>query len=477
MKNIFKQGISALFTLYLVVACSPMDTNDYSLGKTPTEDQLAFTANPTSAKPNIIDLKNESKLTGVAVWDFGNGATSKGEAVKASYPFKGTYTITMTLYTQGGSAFTTKEVIITEDDMSLLDTPMYNALTGGANKSEGKTWVYDQYHAGNFGVSGVDWEWHCSANEKEGSSLYTQEFTFIQIGVKMLWKNNGSIYTNSAGVEDLKAKGYPNSVKSPVDDFDVEYAPKTAYTFTLDEASKTLSLSDGAFLGHYAGTSVYEIVKLTEDELYVKCKSTLENGNTWWYRFVPKEKNVKPEIPLKAAVLNEDFEGAKMKIVFKDQDMKRFIPGYDNPAPVPVNSSKKVCLYEKSSAFYSSISFTAANYKFDLSSINKVKMKVYIPDYNDYKKVYEVAGDWVAFNQLQKQVAVKLQDSSLGDDAYTTQTEIVKSNLQVGTWLELEFDFSLVKDRQDYDKILIQFGAEGHAGEGIFFFDDFSFDK
>jgi hypothetical protein len=32
-----------------------------------------------------------------------------------------------------------------------------------------------------------------------------------------------------------------------------------------------------------------------------------------------------------------------------------------------------------------------------------------------------------------------------------------------------------VKDRKDYDKIVIQFGAEGHAAPGIFFFDDFYF--
>ena len=55
--------------------------------------------------------------------------------------------------------------------------------------------------------------------------------------------------------------------------------------------------------------------------------------------------------------------------------------------------------------------------------------------------------------------------------------KIVKANLQKDRWLELEFDFSSVKDRKDYDKIVIQFGGEGHAAPGIFFFDDFSFNK
>ena len=73
------------------------------------------------------------------------------------------------------------------------------------------------------------------------------------------------------------------------------------------------------------------------------------------------------------------------------------------------------------------------------------------------------------------QLAVKLQDSDLEGNACRTQTEIVKADLEMNRWLELEFDFSGVAERTDYDKIVIQFGAEGHAGPGFFFFDDFSF--
>ncbi len=102
-------------------------------------------------------------------------------------------------------------------------------------------------------------------------------------------------------------------------------------------------------------------------------------------------------------------------------------------------------------------------------------MKVYIPSYNDYTTVANVAGNWIPVNQLQKQVAVKLQNSEAGGNAWETQTEVVKKDIPTDKWVELEFDFSAVKDRTDYDKIVIQFGAEGHAAPGIFFFDDFSF--
>ncbi len=482
MKNIFKLGLIALMTSIAMSSCDPQENDDHSLGAKPLESQMAFAATPTSDKANVIELKNESSVKGVVTWDFGNGGTAKGETVKAEYPFKGDYTIAMTLYTTGGATTITKVVSIANDDMSLLDTPMYNALTGGAANLAGKTWVFDQYHAGHFGVGpgighpeydGTPKWWSCPANGKLECSLYTQEFTFIQVGVKMIWKNNGKIYTNGAGKDAL---GKPSTVPG-AGDFDVEYTPKESYTYTLDEANKTLTLSDGGFFGHYTGTSTYIIRKLTEDELYLEVVSTVEKDNGWWYRFVPKEKNVKPVVPVKAVKLKEDFENTKLTIDFAREEMGKLDSIYANPAPVPVNTSKRVYLYEKSTGFYSNISFTAADYKFDLTKVNKVRMKVYIPSYNDYTTVANVAGDWITVNKLQKQIAVKLQNSETGGSAWETQVEVVKKDILTDKWVELEFDFSSAKTRQDFDKIVIQFGAEGHAAPGIFFFDDFSFDE
>lgn len=476
MKRYFCKTFVVCLALLGLASCAPQENDDHELGALPQESQLAFSATPT-AKANVIELKNESSVKGVVTWDFGNGGTAKGDVATAQYPFKGEYTVAMTLYNVGGATTITKVISIAEDDMSLLDTPMYNALTGGADNLSGKTWVFDQYHAGHFGVGPADdsspsW-WSCPANGKLESSLYTQEFTFVQVGVQFIWKNNGSVYTNEAGKNAL---GKPATVP-PAGDYDVEYVPGEGLTYTLDETNKLLTLSDGAFMGHYAGTSTYTILKLTEDELYLKASSTVESGNGWWYRFVPKDKNVAPEIPVEAKALAEDFEGGEaLSVNFVPQDMGELGPIYSNPAPVQANTSSKVYLYEKSDAFYSNISFTA-DYKFDLTEINKVRMKVYLPSYNDYTTVADVAGDWITVNQLQKQVAVKLQNSETGDSAWETQTEIVKKDIPTDQWVELEFDFSGVKERVDYDKIVIQFGAEGHAAPGIFFFDDFSFDK
>jgi len=482
MKNIIKIGTLAILSFFVMTSCDPQQGSDYALGAMPTSDQLDFTVTPTAAKANVIDFKNNSKIKGVAIWDLGNGTKGKGEALQTSYPLKGDYTITMTLYTSGGSNTITKTVKIVNDDMSLLNTPMYNSLTGGAANLNGKTWVFDQYHDGHFGVGPFDattpsW-WSCPAEGKTKSCLYSQEFTFTQVGVKMVWKNNGNVYSNAPGVTALAALGHASSAAALDGDFDIAYVPKTAYTFALNETAKTITLSDGGFFGHFAGTSTYQILKISDTELYLKCVSTVEPGNGWWYRLIPKELNIKPIIPTKAVALAEDFEGATSKVAFVAQDMgTHTIAGYSNPAPVGINSTSKVYLYEKSTAFYSNISYTATGYKFDLSSLNKVHLKVFIPSFNDYNTVANTAGSWISMNKLQTQVAVKLQNNGLGGNAYTTQTEIVQANLTKDVWLDLTFDFSNVATRIDYDKIVIQFGAEGHAAPGIFYFDDFSFTK
>ncbi|MDR2969196.1 MAG: PKD domain-containing protein [Tannerellaceae bacterium] len=296
MKNILKSGLLVLITLFALASCDPQESNDYSLGPVPQESQLSFTATPSSGKPNVIVFQDASSVPGVALWELGNGSTAKGSSAQAEYPFAGTYTITMTLYTSGGSATVTNTVTIAQDDMSLLDTPMYNALTGGAANLEGKTWVFDRYNNGHFGVGPADagnpdW-WSCPAEGKNGASLYTQEFTFTQVGIKLEWKNNGYIYTNAAGKDALGGEFVDNP--GGAGDFDVKYAPKSAYTFALNETDKTITLSDGAFFGFYTGNSTYEILSLTDDVLYVKSRSTVEAGNGWFFRFIPKEKNVKP---------------------------------------------------------------------------------------------------------------------------------------------------------------------------------------
>ena len=300
MKKILNSILLLATAGALLFSCRPMDLDIHGLGPAPEESQLAFTSSPNATTPNIVVLKNTSSVAGVALWDLGNGTTMKGDEVTATYPFKGDYTVTMSLYTTGGSATISKVISIAEDDYGLLDTPGFNALTGGADATDGKTWVFARYTYGHFGVGDINaapevngpaW-WQCDPKGKEGCSLYDNEYTFIQKGTKLIWKNNGYIYTNENGMNHLGIAGEANAA---VGDFDVPYVPADNLTFSLDEDNMTLTLSGNAFFGFYTGDSVYRIMRLTEHEMYVWCGSAAEPGNAWYFILVPKDELAEPE--------------------------------------------------------------------------------------------------------------------------------------------------------------------------------------
>lgn len=498
MRNIFKQGFWVLLSAIMFAACSPQEDDKYSLGElgTVTPDIVSFSQAPSPTSNNVIIFTNTSKVNSpvTAVWDLGNGSTARGNKVTGSYPMKGDYTVTLTLYGADGSSASRSEVIhIEEDDFGLISTPAYVNLTGGIDNPKGKTWVFDQYNnftkevaeATGFDIKGhmglgprnsysQEW-WGAPPNEKKDWKLYDFRFTFIQEGARLIIETAGEGYGRKASAATI---GGFNVTGSSGDDVFFPYEGGS-YTFSIDESGQypVLTLSGNAFMGYYCGTQDYEIIYQTDKVMALRVDNQVE-GQDWIFVYCLEELNI-AEPPIvkepKAKPLFEDFESGKLTVNFVTQDMGPLSGIVDNPAPIPINTSNKVYRYQKTTAFYSNLSFTASDYKFDLTRQNKIRLKVYIPSYNDYETENAVAGDWITEKRLRPQLAVKLQNSDMGGNAWETQTEIIKRDLTMDRWLELEFDFISVSDCEDYDKIVIQFGGEGHAGEGLFFFDDFAF--
>lgn len=500
MKNKIKIACLALMTVFAFAACTPQEFDEYDLGTSTsvTADQMTFSYTTASTSNNVLIFSNTSQIKGIYsyTWDFGNGATGKTNPATAIYPDKGTYRVSLTIKTPDGNTITaSQDIVIANDDPSLLDTPNYRNLTGGVDEAEGKVWVFDQNNLyvgeaaqgsgkavtghmglGDFGSYGQGW-WGAGPNNKEAWKLYDFKFTFTQNGLHLNIANEGLGYGRNALI------GTAGFTATEVEDDDATFNyPGGDYTFSLDESGEypKLTLSGNAFFGYYAGTQEYEIIYLTEEVLAVCAHNGVE-GQDWVFVLIREDLNVsEPPVvkELREVPLSDDFEGSEPLIAWAYEDMGELTsPAYQNPAPVTVNLSAKVFLYQKTDAFYSNISYTTTDYLFDLKEQNKIKMKVYLPGYNDYVTGGEVAGDWITNNKLLRKVAVKLQDSSQGGNAWETQTEIVKTDLETDQWLELEFDFSEASAKKDYDRIVVQFGDEGHSRPGIFFFDDFEFTK
>ncbi|MDD3189668.1 MAG: hypothetical protein PHO13_09245, partial [Fermentimonas sp.] len=175
-----------------------------------------------------------------------------------------------------------------------------------------------------------------------------------------------------------------------------------------------MTLSGNAYLGYYAGSQDYEIIYRTDKVMALRVNNTVESQD-WVFIYCLEELNVEaPPAPktLKAVPLFEDFEGDEY-LVLKQEDMggsaKSAIIG--NPVPLPINESPSVYRYWKSTGFYSNLSFTAPDYKFDLTTQNKIRVKVFIPAFNDYTTENATAGSWISNTKLQPQLAIKLQDS------------------------------------------------------------------
>jgi len=198
----------------------------------------------------------------------------------------------------------------------------------------------------------------------------------------------------------------------------------------------------------------------TYDKIVIFFDFATFNANTFYFddvegpnyfTFVPK--------PLEASDVQDNFEddgwGTIDEWIFQN-------PGND-PLPTtvdPEDGSNTVADYNRTGAFEWCNAQAELDHRLDLLNRNQFDLRVYFPSSNDY------SGD------LANTVAMKLQNSLLGDNGWTTQTEIIHTINDFDQWVTVTFDFSSVSDREDYDKIVIQFGGEGHWAPGQFYLDD-----
>jgi hypothetical protein len=484
MRHIIKSGLLLALSALLWVACDPheFDKSELGLNSAPTSEEMSFTVTPGNDAFRFT-LSNKTEVKGVHIvkWDLGNGATMVGNEVEAYYPLPGVFTITMTITANNGEGTSISEDLEqTETDYAFLDSPVLNMLSGGSSAVDGKTWVVDSLYRGHFGIgpadgSSPDW-WAASELGKSNAGVYDDKFTFKLVEFVFDFQNNGHSYVKDYQKDN---SNYTNGYTGPADDdadYIVNFTPAEAtWNITEREGVNYLSLSSikPSFFGFdYGGTYEYRIDKITEDELHL---STIGGDGNRWFNILIRDGYERPVIekPLEANDIMDDFEG-EGNIAWDKGELIKF-ESISNFAPVPVNESANIGIYQKGEGPFEAVT-ALFEHRFDLSTRNVFSMKVFMPQFNDYET--ECQPDWITWipnKKLLPQVDVKLQDSKLGGEAWQTQqvrTALLTED-QMGKWVELTFDFSDVADRTDFDQIVIQFGMEGHCNGGIFYMDEF----
>jgi hypothetical protein len=410
------------------------------LGAPPTAEDATFTLTPTAENVNIIQFSSPSGGF-LKKWDFGNGTKGEGDVVKGIYPLKGTYDVILTVYTNGGSISSKQTVEIAKTDPTLLDIPVYNMLTGGSAKPDGKTWVIDATTKGHFGVGPADGitpsYYAAGPNEKAGAGMYDDKYTFKLAAFTYLWVDNGDVFVNNKQQANFPG-AYANA-----GDYTAPYTvpQELTWTVTTDAGNNQfLTISTGGFIGYYTGISKYQIMSLTDTKLVLKYLDAADASLSWFLTLIPD--GFTPPVDPKAT-LPIDFEGAKPPFEGFEGAALNVI---DNPHAGGINTSAKVGEYVKGTQVNYAGILAPLSAKLDFSTNTLVKFKIYSP----------VTGD----------ALFKLEAIDGSAPAIEKHVNITK----VGEWEELTYDFAGTASNV-YDRIVVILDLANNAG-GTFYIDD-----
>jgi len=407
-------SIVALAGVVLFSACKKDDPP--KLGNPPTEADVAFTYQPTD-NPNIIEFTAPNPSL-IAKWDFGNGTIAEGTVAQGAYPLKGTYTVTLTVFNSGGSKSASQEIVIANDDPTLLSNPLYTLLTGGGSGKGFKTWVIDSTRKGHMGVGPnpssaagniPEW-WSANRLDKAGTGLYSDQYKFTLNGFKFDHVTNGIVY-----IDDKQSANFPGSYENK-GDYDAPYENQSGSWTIVEGTDTVLRVSGGGFLGFYTGVREYKVVSISENELTLRYLDASDPGLAWYIRLVPDDYPVDngEEEPTEKYTLPIDFESDEPKFeVFGGSNYAVI----NNPDKSGINTSNKVLETVHGNETWAGLFVNLKN-KIDFGTQTKIAVKVWAPKTGTFR--------------------LKIENSANTNEFAERDLEVNVAN----TWVEIEADFA-----------------------------------
>jgi|AntRauTorckE5430_2_1112549.scaffolds.fasta_scaffold08453_1 PKD repeat protein len=451
-----KKTTLLFLSLALILGISSCKEDDTPvLGTAPTEADAAFTYAPSADNANIIEF-TASNAGFTYSWDLANGLNSADQSITSSYPNAGTYTVKLTVFNSGGSAFSTQDVVIAEDDASLLNSPLFTFLTGGVAGGGSKTWVIDSTRQAHLGVGPVDgtspiW-WDADPGIKANTGLYSDQYTFTLQGFKFDQITNGSVFVKT-GSQGQFPGAYENS-----DDYTAPFVDQLNENWTIVEGEEdtTISISGKAFLGMYTGVREYKIITLSENELTVRYVDAADATTAWYVRLVPVDFPVDggggggggEPVNTSTLSLPFDFEDGALDMDQWEAFGASTIEVVDNPNSGGINTSSKVVQTIHGNEDWSGIAVTLKDALDFTSGNSTIAVKVFAPATGEFR--------------------IKIEDFKTGKVIIEKDVAVTKAN----EWEEISIDFGEAATGT-YDKVAF-FPGWGIANAGTFLVDDIS---
>ena len=432
--------------LMLFTLLSSCKKDEPTLGDPPTAADAAFTYTASTTSPNIIVFTaSNSSLS--AQWDLGNGASASGATVNGVYPYAGTYTVVLTVQNSGGSANSTQDIVIDQDDPTLIDNPIYDLLTGGADGPGYKSWAVDSVVAGHFGVgpnpsgaAGDYPEWYAaSALEKTGSGMYNDLYTFHLQNFSFDMITNGDIYVNSA---IAGSPPFTDTAASNVGDFTAQYPNLLGETWVLNEGEDTtITLSGDAMMVYWTGVQTYKIIHIEENKLILRWEDASNEGLAWYGTLVPEGFVSNPDPPAPSYSLPLDFEVIEPEFTTFGNSTDSII---DNPDASGINTSSRVLETVHGNETWAGL-YVNLEENLDFSTQTSIKIKVWAPVTGPFRLKLESQADANSFVEMDMEVT------------------------EASTWQEITWD--MTGTPTSFDRLVI-FPGWGVSDAGTFYIDD-----
>ncbi|NQV53572.1 MAG: PKD domain-containing protein [Flavobacteriales bacterium] len=415
----------------------------------PTEEDAQFTYTTSSESDNIL-IFTASNAELIAQWTFGNGSTGEGTTVEAQYPLAGNYEVTLAVFNEEGQASSSQTITIAQDDPSLLDDPLYNLLTGGIDIGS-KTWVMDSLIDGHFGVGpnpvgagGLypEW-WEALCSEKPNTGLYSDRYTFTLQGFGFDMATNGLVY-----IDDLQESNFPGAYEN-LGDYSAPYEDQLGETWKIEVGDDTMLTVSGGFLGFYTGTTEYQIIKLTENELFLRYLDASESVNSWYIRLTPVDADNGTDCETGGGGGNTyslpiDFETIEPEFSVFGGSSDTII---DNPDQSGINTSNRVLETVHGDQTWAGL-FVDITDPFDFSTNTTITLKVWAPSTGTMR--------------------VKLEAQASSTTFVEKDVEVTAAN----EWVEVSIDFA-GEAADTYDRLVL-FPGWDVANAGTFYLDDIS---
>ncbi|RYY37835.1 MAG: hypothetical protein EOP46_01235 [Sphingobacteriaceae bacterium] len=281
--KIFKYLIWLFAFAMAIVGCKK-DT--YNLSERLDKSQVKFEVVQdleTDPGGNTVILINKTPQT-IAMWDYGTGKSNRDRDT-IRFAFAGDYVIKFSAETGGGVVeMDPVTVKVTADNLSYVDDPLWNFLTGGVGQE--KTWILD------YGDHGI-FDGPVSYYEPLTNWQQMQDGT-AKLGWAPAWKDNQWIIqeADKASTMTFSLKGGPfmktHKVTENVDESGTYFLDSDGKTITTSGATILRSQSFIANATNWNNKLV--ILSLTENQLQIGVRRTNSEGDYLYsWNFISKE--------------------------------------------------------------------------------------------------------------------------------------------------------------------------------------------